>query len=50
MKKKYYIIYRQITSPLSDVAEIFTLVESKKVADDWCKRNNTYFYIERECE
>ena len=53
MKKKYYIIYKSFKDVycLNQDDAIFTIVESKDVAEDWCKRNSdNYYYIERECE
>ena len=45
-KEKYYIIYK--IDKKED--KVFTIVESEKVAMDWCNRNPEYFYIERTCE
>ncbi len=46
--KKYFIIYRSFEDHRTEV--IFTIVESKEVAEDWCNRNYPHFYyVERIC-
>lgn len=39
MKKKYFIIYKKET--------IIAIVESKKVAEDFCSLDKECYYIER---
>lgn len=45
MKKKYYLIYKELGHL---VGELFCIVESKSVAEDFCDLNNGFYYVERE--
>lgn len=44
MSKKYYIIYKELGHL---IGELFCIVESKAVAEDFCSLNEGFYYIER---